>query len=346
MIVQLRGRSVPMLAKDLPPALPPLPIAFCPSHLVISALMVRTTNEPVQAGQRAARAVPPGAHFSRLGTWERVARLGGGMLFDVFAARAAGSALDQPPAYALKLLRDPWQSDSRGRALLLREVQVSRRVSHPCLVPVLAAELETPPFYLVMPLLEGCSLAAQLSRNRALDLPLLFWIARQTAEAIAALEAAGWMHGDVNPSNVHLAPNGYATLIDLGFATPTTENARIVDRPLLGTLNYMAPELLYSSSGGNVRSDVYSLGVTLFELLTGRLPFDADDVAELAAQHRQQLPGDMRCHEPRIPVRAARLVQQMLAKEPLRRPTPAEVVQRLMALEIETFAERFACEAA
>ena len=267
-------------------------------------------------------------------------------MYDVFAARAAGSSFDQPASYALKVLRDEWQADERGRALLRRELQVSRHVMNPRLVPVLAAELEAPPFYLVMPLLEGCSLEEQLHCRRTLDLPLLFWIARQTAEAIVALEVAGWMHCDIKPSNVLIAPNGHVTLIDLGFASPTSQQALVVDRPLLGTLAYMAPELLYSSSGGSVRSDVYSLGVTLFELLTGRLPFDSDDVAELAVQHRQQLPADLRHHEPRIPVLAARLVQQMLSKEPLRRPTPTEVVERLLALEIETFAERFACEAA
>lgn len=273
-------------------------------------------------------------------------RIGGGAMYEVFAARAAGSSFDQPPSYAIKMLRDEWQQDERGLALLKRELLVSRRVSNPRLTPVLAAEFESPPFYLVMPLLEGCSLAEQLSGARKLDLPLLFWIARQTAEAMVALETAGWMHGDIKPSNVLVAPNGHVTLIDLGFATPTSQQALVVDRPLLGTLSYMAPELLYSSSGGSVRSDVYSLGVMLFEVLTGRLPFDSDDVAELAVQHRQQLPGDLRHHEPRIPLRAARLVQQMLAKEPLRRPTPTEVVERLIALEIETFAERFACEAA
>ena len=77
-------------------------------------------------------------------------------------------------------------------------------------------------------------------------------------------------------------------------------------------------------------------------MLTGRLPFDADDVAELAAQHRQDLPGDLRNLVPHVPTRAARLVNQMLAKEPLRRPLPHDLIDRLAALEIETFAERYA----
>ncbi len=283
---------------------------------------------------------------TRLGSWELIEPIGGGTLCEVYSARAAGSSLDQPATYALKILREVWQGDPRGRLMLQREVQVARRVSHPHVVPILAAELETPPYYLAMPLLEGCSLAAQLAAQTPLDLPVLCWIARQTAEGIAALEGAGWTHGDVKPSNLMLSSSGHATLIDLGFASEVTERGTIADRPLLGTISYMAPELLYSSCGGDVQSDVYSLGVMLFELLTGRLPFDTDDIAELTLQHRQQLPANVRSLAPQVPLRAARLVQQMLSKEPLRRPTPIELVQRLVAIEVETFAERFACEAA
>ncbi len=225
-------------------------------------------------------------------------------------------------------------------------MQVARCVAHPHVVPVLAAELETPPYYLAMPFLVGHSLADYLKAGGSLDLPVLFWIARQVAEALEALQHGGWMHGDVKPNNLVVSPTGHTTLIDLGFAAPAAHSGSIADRPLVGTLCYMAPELLYSSFGGDSQADVYSLGVVLFEMLTGRLPFDAQDVAELALKHRQQLPGDVRSLVPQVPLRAARLVQQMLAKDPLRRPTPGELVERLIALEIETFGERFACEAA
>jgi serine/threonine-protein kinase len=276
----------------------------------------------------------------RLGSWELVQRIGGGQLADVYLARPADSRALGPPSYALKVLRDAWQDDPSGLAILAREVQVARDVVDAHVVPILAASLEEPPYYLAMPYLEGHSLAALMRADVPLDLPAIFWIARQAAEGAWALARSGWMHGDVKPTNIIVSPYGHATLIDLGFAARIDARGSIVDRPLVGTLHYMAPEVLYSSCGGDAQSDVYSLGVVLFEMLTGRVPFNAQDVGELAMQHREALPGELRSLVPHMPVRAARLVQQMLAKQPLRRPTPSELVERLVSLEIETFGER------
>lgn len=291
--------------------------------------------------------LPPADHAARanprtpctVGAWELVDLLGQGPLASVYRARPAANAPAGEPGYAIKLLRPEWQGDYRGLSLLARELQVARKVVHPHLVPILAAGLTETPYYLAMPLLEGRSLAAWLDEG-PLDLPVALWIARQTAEALDALHAAGWTHGDVKPSNIQVSTSGHATLIDLGFARSAAERCTLTDRPVLGTVQYMAPELLSSMWTADIRSDVYSLGVTLFEMFTGRAPFDAEDVAELAAQHRQDLPGDLRSLVPHLPTRAARLVQHMLAKQPLRRPLPQELIRRLTVLEIETFAER------
>jgi serine/threonine-protein kinase len=266
--------------------------------------------------------------------------IGEGQLASVYQARPTGAPADQPAGYALKVLRPEWQDDSRGLSTLARETQVGRTVAHPHLVPILAAQLVDPPYYLAMPFLEGHPLDEHLRVQGQLELPVAFWIARQVAEALEALHQAGWMHCDVKPSNILVSPRGHATLIDLGFARQVEEKGSVADRPVLGTIHYIAPEMLYSALGGDIRSDVYSLGVTLFEMLTGRLPFDAEDIAELATQHRQELPGDLRSLVPHLPTRAARLTHQMLAKEPLRRPLLGDLVARLAALEIETFAER------
>jgi len=282
---------------------------------------------------------------ARVGSWQLLHPLGGGPLTQVYLARPIGLSDSQSAAYAIKVQREKWQKDSGALAILAHEVQVARAVTHPHIVPILAASLDAPPYYLAMPYFEGTSLTDLLAGETLLDLPAIFWIARQVATGLAALAEAEWLHGDVKPSNILVAPSGHTTLIDLGFAAPTSEPMSVANRPVLGTINYIAPEMLYSSLGGDSQSDVYSLGVTLFEMLTGRLPFDAEDVAELALQHRQEVPGDVRSFVPHVPTRGARLVHQMLAKDPMRRPTPAELVQRLMALEIETFAERCAIDA-
>ncbi|HTU25212.1 MAG TPA: protein kinase, partial [Pirellulales bacterium] len=171
--------------------------------------------------------------------------------------------------------------------------------------------------------------------------PVALWIARQVAEALEALSAAGWMHSDVKPSNIRVSTAGHATLVDLGSAQRHGEQRSLADRPVVGTLAYMAPEMLLSSIAADVRSDIYSLGITLYELLTGRLPFATDDKRRLVLDHRQELPSDLRLAAPQLPTHVARLVRQMLAKQPLRRPqTPRELIDRLVRLEIDTFAER------
>jgi len=161
------------------------------------------------------------------------------------------------------------------------------------------------------------------------------------SEALDALHAAGWMHGDVKPSNTFISPNGHVTLLDLGFARCPGETGSAVERCVTGTYNYIAPEMITSALGADIRSDVYSLGVMLFEMLCGRLPFEGDSLAELAIQHRQTPAPDLRRLVPQLPTGVVRLVREMLAKEPLRRPqSPRELVDRLAALEIETFSQR------
>lgn len=154
------------------------------------------------------------------------------------------------------------------------------------------------------------------------------------------MAAAGWMHADVKPTNIFVSPAGHATLIDLGFARRLEEMTSIATRPVLGTVEYLSPELLTASQPADIRSDVYSLGVVLFELLARRRPYVARDIAEVVALQRAAAPPDVRTLAPQIPASVAGLIRQMLSKQPLRRPEPHELVARLTALEIETFDER------
>ena len=276
-----------------------------------------------------------------VGDWTLVDLAAEGTLSRVYRARPAGCPPERPAAYAVKMLRPRWDDDPRVVRLFAREVIVGRSVSHAHLVPIFEAYVGQAPRFVVMPWLEGATLQDRITAEWQVDLPVALWMVRQAAEALQALDAAGWMHGDVKPENLFVSHEGHVTLLDLGFAQRRDETGSAADRCVTGTCNYLAPELITSTLGADIRSDMYSLGVVLFELLGGRLPFFGKDLAELANQHRQAAPPELRRLAPHVPADVASLVHEMMAKEPLRRPqTPGELIERLMRLEIATFSER------
>jgi serine/threonine protein kinase len=275
-----------------------------------------------------------------VGPWELLAPIGEGTLSAVYQAQPCGAPDSQAAGYALKTLLPQWQDDPRAIAFLRREVLVGRSVRHPHLISVLTSSVRRPPYYVVMPLLRGASLSAHLAERR-LPMGLAFWFVRQIAQGLQALHEAGWTHGDVKPSNVFISPEGHATLLDLGFARRIDRHDPPLARCVIGTCNYFPPEVTVEGATVDVRSDLYSLGVVLFEMLAGRLPFEATDPAEVLRKHREERMPELHPLTPEVPKEAEALVRELLAKQPLRRPPNArEVVERLISLEIATLAQR------
>jgi len=276
----------------------------------------------------------------RIGPWQLVRLISESELARVYVARPADAAEDAPAGYVVKVLRKEWWRDPHAIEMQRRAAWVGRKVSHPHLLPVLSAGVEQPPFYTVSPKLEGRSLASILEQQRRLPMAITLWIGRQVAEALDALHTTARMiHSDVKPANIVVAPDGHATLVDLGFVHTPGESRHWSTRPVYGTLNYLAPEALTSSLSASPQSDVYSLGVTLYETIAGGLPFVGRDAEHLIRQHRETRPECVRVRRPETPQHVAALLQRMLAKDPLRRPeSAAEVAEELVRLEIESFA--------
>jgi len=254
----------------------------------------------------------------------------------------------QSVPYAIKILRPEWRDHPEAVRVFAREALVGRQVAHRNLVPVLASNVGRPPRYLVMPWLDGRTLGALLRDTASSetassetvarsDLPSVLWYARQVATALDALHRSGWTHGDVKPSNVMISAGGHVTLLDAGFAQREGESIAAVDRCVMGTCAYMAPELLASRLRADIRADLYSVGVILYQALCGRLPYQGSSAAELATRHRTAAAPPPRRLAPHLPREVAELIVQLLAKNPLRRPqSPAELVERLVRLEIAT----------
>lgn len=270
-----------------------------------------------------------------VGSWQLVELIGRGRFADVYSARPAGCVGDWPADYAVKILPPERTDDRTATQLLQREAEVGCQVSQAHLISVLESHVDESPRFVVMPRLNGATVSAVLAQMGHFSVRQSLWVTRQIAEALRAMHDADWLHGDVKPSNVIVTSEGHATLIDLGFALRRSESRFARNQPTMGTLNYLAPEAMTSALCVDRRSDIYSLGITLFEMLTGQLPFTADNEGDLVAAHRSQPIPDPRQWVSGIPAEALQLLRQMTAKEPLRRPQSAtELIERLMPLEV------------
>jgi len=297
-----------------------------------------TTSTPLTRTRTPSQsALPQGLTLP--GGWRPVRLVSAGTLTDLYQARHADSPADSAPTYAIKLLRPEWAANPAAVTLLRREVEVTGRVTHPHLIPSLAEHLDTMPRFVVFPWLMGQDLADYLARRGAPATALAIWFARQVATALEALPQAGWTHGDVKPANILITAGGHATLLDLGFARRIGDAGSGLDRAVMGTPNYLPPEALHARARADQRGDLYALGVTLFELLTGKLPHAQPDVdgstPQLSTIRR------LRALNTEVPREGAELVDQLLAADPIRRPQSArEVIDRLVPLEIATLANR------
>ncbi len=276
--------------------------------------------------------IPP-----RIPGYELYQSLGGGPLTRVYSAH---DCMNDRPC-AVKVLKDEQRENTTAIKLLQREARAGLTVRHPYLVPLQAAHVTREPYFLVMELLPGESLRRRLRREYSLDVSTSLWITRQIAEALAALHRAGFLHADVKPDNIRLTDSGTAVLIDLGFSHRPGENAQFRKSGyVLGTASYLAPELCAGDDNGDFRSDIFGLGVTLFEMLTGRLPYPTGTIEQTLRRHLCEPSLDIREYASLLPPGVVTLVERFLERQPTNRPRALAAVQQLIALEIATMRKR------
>jgi serine/threonine protein kinase len=232
-------------------------------------------------------------------------------------------------------LRDDALRDETNLHLFRREAKAGLSVRHPHLVRVARAETyTTSPYHLVMERLPGECMRFTLRREEWFDGGIALRYIRQIAEALAALHAAKYIHGDVKPDNVHLLDARTAKLIDLGFAHQDGEDTDLLGHGyVLGTANYIAPELCREPPTDTPAADVFSLGVMFFELLTGKLPYAEGTVEETMLRHRDERPESLQAWNGHWPAELPFLIDAMLQRNPGKRPTAKTVATILAQME-------------
>lgn len=258
---------------------------------------------------------------SQLESWGHLRvfeRIGRGAFGEVY--RAWDPRLDRE--VALKLLPiDPTAVDSRKSAFI-EEGRLLARVRHPNVVTLYGAERIGERIGLWMELVKGRTLEDVLREGRAFTSKEVTDLGVELCKAISAVHGAGLLHRDIKAQNVMLADDGRVVLMDFGTGR---ELAEASETSVAGTPLYLAPEVL-SGEKATVRSDIYSMGVLLYRLLTSSYPVRASDLAELRRAHAQRERTDVRSARPDLPSRLARVIERAIDPEPERRYQSADAL--------------------
>lgn len=263
---------------------------------------------------------------ARLGPFRVVELLGGGGMGTVYAAE--DTRLGR--TVALKVLPPEVADDPVRLARFRREARAVAALDHPGIVTIHSIEEAEGLHFLVMERVHGETLAELLSRVGRLELDRLLAVALPLAQILAAAHEAGFVHRDLKPANVMVDDEGRVKLLDFGLAwserAPGLEvevseasRSRLTQQgTILGTLPYLAPEQVRGERGDR-RSDQFALGVLIFEMATGRRPFDGGSAADLLASILKDDPPGLRVLRPDLPGALEKVVSRCLEKDPGRR---------------------------
>ncbi len=240
---------------------------------------------------------------------------------------------------AIKVIRPEYARDRMQMERLLAEARAVNAIGHRGIIDIFNfGQLPDGRHYIVMELLEGRSLDLELARRGPLPAPEVLDLLDEMLAALGAGHGAGIIHRDLKPSNVFLVsqPDGtrYVKLLDFGLAkqgsVPHRATPQTRQDVFVGTPEYIAPEQARAESVGPW-TDLYSAGIVAFELLTGRLPFDANAPIEWVMKHLESRPPAPSSVRPELPPELDRLVLRLLEKDSTQRPASAEEVRREIA---------------
>jgi len=258
---------------------------------------------------------------TRLGTCELKQLIGQGGMGIVFLARQTRPARDVAVKVLLSKGGVETQEQQEFLARFRREADVIARLDHINILPIYEYGEQGGLAYLVAPYLEGGSLRDLLAKRTSLSVQEALLYTEQAASALQYAHKHHIVHRDVKPGNMLFHADGRLVLVDFGIARLMNNTGEKLESTLtttgqfLGSVNYMAPEMV-SGRQPDHRADIYELGVVLFEMLSGRPPFQGTSAFIIAAQHMQEIPPSLSSINPNITPQVDAVVQKALAKDP------------------------------
>lgn len=251
--------------------------------------------------------------------------IGRGAMATVF--RAYDTQAERP--VALKLLHRRFVGDEAIRGRFVQEAKTIAQLRHRAIVPILHAAQVGEDIFLVMPLMEGGSLADRLQKG-PLPLTETLSVLERIASALDYAHANGIIHRDVKPDNILFDESGQAYLGDFGIIKVAESKLTLTGTGLIGTPAYMSPEQIQGAKDLDGRSDIYALGVVLFEMLSGHIPFDGDSEMAIAMKHVNSPVPSLREYARSLSIDWQKIVNLAMAKDPKDRfSNGAEMIQAI-----------------
>jgi serine/threonine-protein kinase len=297
---------------------------------------VITKRPPMSLEQTPTGSLLPNPAASLIGTrlehYELVEFVGGGGMGSVY--RAIDTRLGRTVAVKV-LSRDSSDEETIRRFRI--EAQSAARLDHPNIARAYYVGEDQGVNFIVFEFIEGINLRDEIQTNGPLDLERALYYTLQIAHALSHSSGRDVIHRDIKPSNVLITAAGQVKLVDMGLArlhqVESSDNDLTASGVMLGTFDYISPEQARDPRVADVRSDLYSLGCTLFFMLAGQPPFPEGTALQKVLRHSTDEPPDVRQFRPELGSRTAALVSRLLSKKPSQRhQSPAELINDLLLL--------------
>jgi serine/threonine protein kinase/Tfp pilus assembly protein PilF len=227
---------------------------------------------------------------------------------------------------AIKLIKPEIAADKKTIERFRNELTTSRKIRHKNICGMYDLGEAQGSYFITMEYISGEDLKSFIRRSKRLSLPTACSIAKQICEGLSEAHSRGVVHRDLKPSNVMIDRDGNTRIMDFGIARTLKAKGITGDGVMIGTPEYMSLEQA-EAKDVDQRSDIYSLGIILYEMLTGQLPFTGETALSVAMKHKSEIPKDPRTHNLQIPENLSRLILKCLEKDKNKRYQNAEEVR-------------------